>query len=258
MHSLREMQQAFLGHLLGQAGDAAGYIQSTPEASSHERLGIYATGYRLRLKEALETDYERLHAYLGDELFGQLMDAYIDRYPSHQTSLRGYGRHMAELLNGLAPFCDVPVLKEIERIERAFNDSFDAADSRPLAADVLTGIPPEAWPTMRLGLHASVRLLPNEYNSFPIWRALSNGQTPPEVERDPATWLVWRKGLVSRYRALPEAEASALETVFSGGDFSALCEGLLDHHAEDEVPRQAVALLQGWIEEEMVDSIICE
>jgi hypothetical protein len=255
MRALREMQQSFLGHLLGQPSEGAGYIQSTPEASAQQRLDVYASGYRLRLKEALESDYERLHAYLGDELFDRLADAYVDRYPSHSTSLRDYSRHMGDLIEGLSPYCDVPVLSELERIERAFNHSFDAADTEPLDPAALAAVPAEAWPSMRLGFHASLSLLENAYNSFAIWGALADDQVPPAVAHDPAIWLVWRKGLVSRYRSLSGSEACALQTAVSGGDFSALCEALLDHHAAEEVPRQAMMLLQTWIAEEMVDAI---
>ena len=255
MHALREMQQSFLDYLLGRGDQGLGHVQSTPEASARQRLGVYATGYRLRLREALETDYERLHVYLGDALFERLADAYIDRFESHSSSLRDYSRHMGELLQTLAPYCDLPVVQEIERIERAFNHSFDAADSAPLAPDALARVPAEGWPSMRLGFHASLKLLSNAYNSFPIWRALSNGQVPPEVEHEAATWLVWRKGLVSRYRCLSGAEACALQTAVSGADFSTLCEALLAHHAAEAVPQQAVMLLQTWIAEEMVNAI---
>ncbi|MEZ5585494.1 MAG: DNA-binding domain-containing protein [Sedimenticolaceae bacterium] len=255
MQALRNMQQRFLGHLLGQGGEAIDFIQSSPQASAQQRLDIYATGYRLRLKEALQTDYEKLHAYLGDALFDRLMDAYIDRYPSQATSLRDYSRHMDGLLKSLPPYCDVPVLVEIERIERAFNHSFDAADSEPLRIDALADVPPANWPTMCLGFHASLCLLSNRYNSFPIWQALSNDQVPPEVVDDPVSWLVWRKDLISRYRALSEAEACALRTAISGGNFGELCEGLLAYHAAEDVPQQAVIMLQTWIAEKMVNAI---
>jgi len=255
MSALRDMQQSFLGHLLGQPGNAVNSIRSTPEASAQQRLDIYAAGYRLRLKEALETDYERLHAYLGDDLFDQLMNAYIDRYPSHSTSLRHFGQHMQELLGTLAPFCNVPVLQEIGRIEQAFNHSFDAADSDPLHADILSSVSAAQWPSLRLGFHDSLTLLAVEYNSFPIWRALSQGEQPPEVVCDPGLWVVWRHDLISRYRALEDDEAGALETARSGGTFATVCEGLLDDHPPDEVPLRAVTLLRSWIADQMVDAV---
>ncbi len=258
MEQLRAMQQAFMGHLLGRPSDIAAAIQSTPEADAPTRLGIYASGYRLRLKEALETDYPQLHAYLGDMLFDQLMDAYIDRYPSHVFSLRDYGRHMPELLDGLDDFPALPMVRELERIERAFNHSFDAADSAPPDPAMLSQLPPEAWPGMQLRLHASVVVLHNRWNSFPVWRALSRGETPPEPVEDTAPWLIWRKALVSRYRALEAPEAAALHTALNGGDFSALCEALLAFHPADEVPREAVSLLQTWITEEMLADIVTD
>ncbi len=252
MPALRELQRAFLGHLLGDTTDIAHAIQSTPEASASERLSIYATGYRLRLKEALETDYPRLHTYLGDALFDRLAGAYIDRYRSQGTSLRGYSRHMGELLAGLSPFDELPVLGELERIERAFNHSFDAADSGPLDPAVLERLPPAAWPDMRLGVHASLRLLDLRFNSFAIWRALAEEQTPPEPEPDRAIWVIWRRALVSRYRALPAHEADLLRGVLAGEPLADLCERLLAHFPADEVPGQAVGLLRGWIGEEMI------
>ena len=256
MDALRALQQAFLGHLLGRETDIAGAIEDTAEASAEQRLNVYGSGYRLRLKEALETDYERLHAYLGDELFDRLTDAYIDRYPSDVFSLRDYGRHMPELLRSLPAFRALPVAHELERIERAFNHSFDAADSPPLDPAALAGLPPDAWPGMRLRFHASLVMLNNEWNSFPIWRALSRGETPPAPEREPTTWLVWRKALVSRYRAPAPAEAAALEVALSGYDFGTLCECLLAFHPEHEVPERAATLLQSWIAEEMLVDIV--
>lgn len=255
MQALRRMQQSFMGHLLGQPSDAEGYIESTPEASAAQRLSIYASGYRLRLKEALETDYEQLHAYLGDALFDRLMDAYIDRFPSHATSLRDYSQHMDILLRETLPFSGIPVLRELERIERAFNRSFDAADAGPLDPVVLETLPAEAWPTMRPRPHASLHLLRCRYNSFPIWRALARETVPPEVSEAPSTWVIWRKDLVSLYRSLEAPEADALAVVVGGGDFSALCESLLAHYPESEVPVQAVTLLRTWIDEQMVAAI---
>jgi|GEM_PF-5403005 len=73
MFELRQLQQSFFNHLVGSASDAVNHIKSTIDTSAEERLHIYASGYRMRLKEAISNDYERLHGYLGDELFDQLM-----------------------------------------------------------------------------------------------------------------------------------------------------------------------------------------
>ena len=105
MHALRKLQQEFLGYLLDDA--AVGIverIESTPRRSAEQRMAFYGKAYTLRLKEALTTDYEQLHSYLGDELFDTLMQQYIDSYPSHHTSLRYFGQHMVEMVEQQEPF----------------------------------------------------------------------------------------------------------------------------------------------------------
>lgn len=258
MSELRQLQQSFFGHLLGTPTGVVEHIQSTPDTSAEQRLGIYATGYRLRLKEAITTDYERLYSYLGDDLFEQLMDNYIDTYNSHHTSLRYYSQHMVELLEQQEPFSSNPELSEIARIEQAFNFSFDAANCTSVGIDQLTHITPDAWPSMKLQFHASTKILPCNYNSFPIWKALSEETTPPALTQAASTWVIWRKDLVSKYRALPDAEARALGLALAGATFSDLCEGLLDYYDEEQIPVQAVTYLQSWINERMVCQLVTE
>ena len=252
MPGLRQLQQSFLGYLLGTPTRVVEHIESTPDTSAQQRLDIYATGYRLRLKEAIGTDYERLHFYLGDEQFEQLLDAYIDRYKSTHTSLRYYSQHMEELLTTQKPFSEVPELAEIGRIERAFNDSFDAADCATVDLQRLAQLEAEDWPELQFKFHASLQILPLKYNSFPVWKALSEEQAPPPLTKEASTWIIWRKGLVSRYRTLVDAEAHALNAAINGANFSEICEQLLDYFDEETTPREAITFLQTWINEKMV------
>lgn len=255
MFQLRELQQAFLKHLLGTPSPISEHIQSTADTSVQQRLDIYASGYRLRLKEAITTDFDNLHGYLGDDLFDQLLDCYIDTYQSKHPSLRYYSQHITELLAEQKPFVQYPELIEIAKIEQAFNDSFDAADCATADIEKLGQIAAESWPTLCVQLHASVQLLDLDHNSFAIWKALSEEQTPPALIKEKHTWLIWRKGLISRYRALSDAESFALTRAMNGDDFATLCEGLLDYFDEEQTPAKAVGFLQTWLVEMMVCDI---
>ena len=78
MAVLRELQNEFLGYLLdNSSADIVERIESSPKRSAEERMDLYGVAYKLRLKEAISTDYDRLYSYLGDELFEQLMLSYI-------------------------------------------------------------------------------------------------------------------------------------------------------------------------------------
>jgi hypothetical protein len=256
MDTLRKLQHEFLGHLLdNSATGIVNHIESTPRCSAEERMEFYSNAYILRLKEALSTDFERLHAYLGDELFDDLILQYIDHYPSHHTSLRYFGQYMVEMIEQLDISEQAPEVVEIAKIELAFGNSFDAADCQFVTLNQLAQLEPEKWTSLRLCFHDSVQLLPQHYNSFQIWRALSNEQAPPPKIEDETTWLVWRQDLVSRFRALESAELAALSVALSAGNFADICETLLDHFSEEETPQHAVRYLQQWINDQMVSAI---
>ena len=252
MPQLKELQRSFLKHLLGISSEVAESIQSSNDTSAQQRLSIYASGYRLRLKEAITTDFDCLHGYLGDVMFDQLMEHYIDNYQSQHTSLRYYSQHITELLKQLKPFAEHPELVEIATIEQTFNDSFDAADCSTIGIEQLSQIAIESWPTLQIQLHASVQLITCDYNSFDIWKALSEENSPPPLVKENTTWLIWRKDLISRYRAVSDAEAYALDRVLKGDNFGALCEGLLDYFDEEQTPIEAVTFFQNWINDLMV------
>ena len=256
MLNLHKLQGEFLGYLQGKPSGVINEIQPCDTVPRHTRLNIYATGYRLRLKEAMTTDFSRLALYLGDDLFDQLIDAYIQRYPSTFTNLRYYSQYMLAFIAAQAPFNAVPELQEITGIEQAFTHAFDAEDRAPLSIQHLVDVPADAWPTMCFSCHPSVRVLSHHYNSFPIWQALAQQQIPPELATDPAQWLVWRRDLISEYRCLPEAEAMVLHLALAGENFATLCESLLAFYTEAEVPSQAVTWIQQWINDQIVTELV--
>ena len=255
--SLHKLQQEFLNYLLDDsARTIAERIVSTPQLSVEQRLRVYGNAYRVRLKAALETDYERLQAYLGDDLFDTLVQQYIDLYPSRYRSLRDYGLHLADMASTTEPFSRWPEVAELARIEQAFGRSFDAADAPTATLQDLQALAPETWPTLRLGFHKSVQLLPQCCNSFQIWQALADGVTPPSKTLDDSTWLIWRRDLVSSYRSLPQAELAALSVMLGGDCFSTMCEVLLQYGNEDESALHALTCLQQWIHDGMVCTLL--
>ncbi|MEO1889481.1 MAG: DNA-binding domain-containing protein [Cycloclasticus sp.] len=255
MSALQQLQHEFIDYLLGSPSNIASHIQSTRTYSAKERLNIYAYAYTARLKEAIETDYEKLHLYLGDEQFDQLLERYVDKYPSQHTSLRYFSASMATLLREEAPYNELPVLAEIASIEAAFTDSFDAKNAKQATLTELAELPSEAWESLSFNFQPSLQLLPFMFNSFAVWKALTDEETPPDTEQHEHTnvWLMWRDiELISRYRPLSEPEAAALNIAVKGDSFPTLCEELLNHFDEDETPIKAIGFLQTWVQEGLI------
>lgn len=254
MTHLRNIEALFQSHILHGDDGIRALVVGSDKVSADVRLGIYANAYRLRLIEALDTDYPGLHTIAGDEEFDRMCRAYIDAHPSPFRSLRWFGNRFAEFLRTTEPYAEYPVFAEMAEFEWALSDAFDAADSEPRTTADMAALPPDLWAGLRFISHDSVRRLDLRWNVPPVWKAIDAGDTPADLESGdhPVAWLVWRQELVTRYRSLDIDEAWALDALMRGEPFAALCEGLTEWIDPQNVATHAAALLKRWLEDGLI------
>jgi len=247
--ALARLQREFQDYLL--RGDTAVETQliGTTRVPIATRLGIYATAYRSRLAEALESNYPVLAKLLGEADFAALAADYIAAHDSPFFSIRYYGDALAKFLATREDYAAAPVLAELAQWEWAMTAVFDAADVAPLGAEDLARIPAPQWAQLRFRWHPSVQRLTLLWNVPQLWRALSeDGERPLMTQAAaPGQWLLWRENLTTYFRSLPSTEASMLDAARSGWPFGELCALLCEELGESEAPAQAAALLRGWI-----------
>jgi hypothetical protein len=197
MSALRRLQEDFQRYVLARAGPVVQEIVDDATLGACARLEIYADAYRLRLLEALETDFTALHAFLGDEAFEALGRAYIERHASAHFSLRHYGRRMAEFLRTTPSYCENTLLGELAAFDWALTAAFDAADSPVVAVEEMAAVPADEWPRLSFAPHPSVIRLDLKWNAPAIWKAADGKQALPAPERaaHPIGWVVWRQNL---------------------------------------------------------------
>ena len=253
---LNELQDGFQDYLLtpNPSHPFRSQVVGNDQASVEFRLQIYADAYRLRLQEALETDFEALHALLGDEQFHELCLRYIDAHPSSHYSLRYFGRSMSDFLRAVFPYAAQGVLADLADFEWSLIDAFDAPDDPVVTVEDMGNYSPELWPHLRFEFHASVQRLELSWNAPQIGAALKDQQTPPAPEKleSPQRWLVWRQDYRSYYRPLSDSEASALSCARAGKTFAELCETLSRQTAEEETAAVAASFLHRWISDGLV------
>ncbi len=254
---LRNLQDCFQAHIL--EGDQAMLARISPDTkpSAVARLAIYADGYRLRLLEALHSDYPALHTLAGDELFEQIGRAYIDVHPSTHYTIRYFGQHLSAFLTATAPYKDTPALGEMAALEWSLSLAFDAADTAVITVDTLAALPPESWPELRLHFHPSLHRHDFHWNMPELWSAIDaqTGPQAPQPYPQARAWLIWRRDLQNYFRPLEPAEAWALDSMVSGASFAALCEGLCNYIDVEQVGLQAAGFLKGWIQTGLVTAI---
>jgi hypothetical protein len=251
---LVELQRNFQRHLL--AGDDAilDSVVDAPPLAPAARVRIYRIAYRVRLLDSLKDTYPVLFKILGDEVFENLGDAFIDAHPSVHRSIRWYGRELADFLAQRPPYAEQPILAEIALFEWTLSEVFDAADAVPVGRDALQAVDPESWDRLRFEFHPSVRLLDLTWNTVAVWQAMSRDEDPPrpEASETPIPWLLWRRELTNRFRSLDEAECAALEAARAGEPFGEICAALRTWLPEEEIPLGAATLIGTWTDSGMI------
>jgi hypothetical protein len=257
MSLLKGLQADFKSFLLRGDERMLERVVGSAKVSAPRRLAIYYDAYRLRLIEALDSNYPVLHAWMGDDEFEHLGLAYLEAHPSTHFSIRYFGDRLSEYLASAENYRDKPFLGEMAALEWAMSEAFDAPDSPGVDLDAMASIPPEAWPEMRLTLHASVYRLDLRWNVPAIWKAIKEEQAPgePAAGEWPQPWLVWRQDLKIFFRSLSVDEAWAIDAVRKGETFASICEGLVEWIDTQNVALQAAGLLKRWIIDGMITSI---
>jgi hypothetical protein len=252
MISLAELQRQFQQHVL--AGDLAvtRQINASANVPAATRLAIYADAYRLRLIEALGSNFPQLQQWLGDEAFSAIARRYIDSHPSTFRSIRWFGAALPACLELSHP--RQPWLADLAQWEWMIAAAFDAHDVAALDGAALADVQPDQWAALRFAFHPSMQRIQLGTNAPALYKALSDGTPAPEPQmlKRPQAWLIWRKDLQTNYRSVDDAEALALDAAVGGGAFEEVCDALCRACAPEDVPLRAAQLLKGWIADGLI------
>ena len=255
--SLADLEHALQAYVLHGAVRVGEWVDPGPRANPAQRLRIYYDAYRLRLIDALGTDYEALRAAIGDEQFRAACLAYVEAVPSSFRNVRWYGGGLAEFLRDSAPWSERPWLADLARFEWSLTLAFDAQDSPSLSFEDLARVPPQAWTGLAFRLHPCVQLLALGSNAPALRKALDAGEALPEVETydPPVDWVIWRNDSASFFRCLSVPERLALGAARRGESFSAICEAVCEQVPPEEAPGAVAAWLRTWVDDGLIAGV---
>lgn len=252
MSHLRAMQLQLADAMLADSTPVPGSLRGDDKADEASRLAVYQQGYRMRLREALATEFPGL-ALLAGRRFAQLLDDYVAAQPSTHFNIRWHGEGLARFLAHTSPWCERPELTEMAQLDWAISTAFDAADHDTVSASDLAGIAPEAWAALRLHPLPHALVLRCTCNIDAFRRAADRSGPRPALRRwrQPRHLLVWRPALDVHYRQVASGELPALRGALNGETFAHLCERLAERHGSAALPRMA-ALLAQWLAEGLI------
>jgi len=253
MSDLRTLQLQLADALRSAALPRVPSLHDDGLADGSARLAVYHHGYRVRLRDALTTEFPGL-ASLAAKRFHALLDHYVEQHPSTHFNIRWHGQGLPSFLAATAPWREQPELAEMAQLDWAISTAFDAMDHATVSSADLAGIAPDAWPGLRLHPLPHARVLKLTCNVDAFRRATDRGHRRPPLRRfrQPRYLLVWRPALDGRSRTVTAGELPALQGALDGLRFAELCECLAERHgAASALPRMATLLAQ-WLGEGLI------
>ncbi|MBV8938401.1 MAG: putative DNA-binding domain-containing protein [Alphaproteobacteria bacterium] len=238
------------------ADDAAAtlpHLRVNPRLPREAQLRVYSEGYRVRLIQAVRTDYPAFAEILGEASFQALALDYIAAHPPAHFNLDRYPHGFAAYAQTRVP----PFAAELARLEGAIAEAFMAEAGAPLPPAALAGLSPEAFGALRLPLRGGVRLLAFAYPVHAWLEAQREGKSAAANMEEKPNWLCVHRHRNEIRRTPLAAPAFAL--------LMQLGQGLSVAEALDEVLAQQpdaaadiAAGLQSWFAEWMALGVFGE
>jgi len=249
--SLAQLQQEFMSLLQTNDRHIEQRVINQGLLKNSQRVDIYRTGYRIRLRGVIDSDHEMLGIYLGDDLFEQMVEGYIDAAPSQHPSLRFFCDRLPNYLQNTSPFSEHPILAEIASFERTLLNAFDSADAVTLNQQLLQQIPAEKWPLLKFSFHPSLTFYECHWNAVESWQSLKNNKTPsaPIITEQSKMWAIWRGlGKLTEYKSILAVERKVLNAMQQGKNFAQVCESLVEHVPEEQIAATLYGFIVQWLQ----------
>ena len=228
------------------------WIRGDERLGAAQRLDVYANMYFFRLLECLGEDFPALHARVGHERFHALASEYLAVHPSQHPSLRRLGGALADFLETHPFAAEVGYLPDLARFEWALLAAFDAPDAAPLPAERLKELSAAQWPSLRLELTPSLRILEARAPVHEVWAAATESRELPPIDLRPTALRIWREDLRVFHRTIGAVERTALRCVERGESFAGMCEAAAAVVGEDSAASEVAALLERWLADQLI------
>lgn len=146
-----------------------------------DRLRVYRNNVVTAWADTIVKNYPAVERLVGTDFMRGAAIAFIKAEPPKSPVLTMYGEGFAEFLKTFAPAQSLSYLPDVARLDRAWTESFFAADISPLTPSALGGLEETEIAALRLIVHPSVRLTSSQWNAHEIWKANRGAGDVPRV-----------------------------------------------------------------------------
>lgn len=214
-----------------------------------ECLDIYRRMYRVRIEEALTSDYPALRAVLGAAEFRRLASDYIDLHPSRTYDLARVGDGLPQFV-GEWPGIDRARrgwVVELTRLERAVHQAHDVARPQRLSLGEIASVPTEAWADLALVPADGLQVLAFQHPVGAVYAAFLADETLVAPRRHGSWIAVYRDGHGVRCLPLSRRAHHLLSALIAGLPLGAALTQEVGVKPRPNVQRRVESWLFTWV-----------
>lgn len=166
---LRERQRHFAAALLDPGMTVPLGLIGPDLQPSKKRFNVYRNNVVAGLVEALKAAFPAVRRIVGDEFFAAMARVYVALEPPRSPIMLDYGNTFPDFIQTFEPAKSVPYLPDVARLERAWAESYHAAEMPPADPVQLSTIDLQSLSEIRLRLHPSVRVVRSAFPIVHLW-----------------------------------------------------------------------------------------
>jgi hypothetical protein len=172
MPSLAEFQRGFATTLLASNGGGLG-------CELPAGLRVHRNTVMKGLIEALLANYPTVGVLMGSQWLAEVARRYALQTPPARAALADYGDRLPDFLRAMQIAGDWPYLPAVAALDRAWTQSFLAADAPVLKPERLASLAPEVLAALPLRLHAAARFGVYPQSAVTVWMNNRPPASPP-------------------------------------------------------------------------------
>jgi hypothetical protein len=242
MKTLHELYDHFQASVMsGDNEHVESRLKAHPRLSAAQQMDIYQYGYRLRLSEAVTSDYPALGAYIGEKHMAQMASAYMQLHPSESYNLDRYSLGFADWF---AQQAEDAFAIDLARLEQAIADVFMMQESAPINASLLMGLSPEEFGALVLRPRAASRLMEFSYPVHAWLETQRKGDLLPVPEASAEYMYIYRHNNEVKRAVVSPAAFALLEALASGMTVGTALDKVTGDNPQ--MMEEVVANLQSW------------
>ena len=235
---IRQQAWLFDAITLEQAPARIGNVLGGAAVPADIGLEVYRHAYRARLRDCLADDFSAVQQVVGETVFADIANAFINEVPPSASTLNRYGASFPSWLQGAAQRLSLPILRlvhvrQLAHLEWALVEAIHAPLSAQISRRALAGLAPEDWVKARLVPVPTLRVVRCTWSINATYAAYLRGRGVRELvpQRQTGAVVVVRRTAGLRRHELGAVEARWLSAICAGAPLGRALAGISPEQA---------------------------